>query len=86
MGEQGLLSILSDCLFSSTGLFYLFITGIAILQAKLISDQKNKINIYEGNACLFKYFLKEVIENQDAPPHIKKLAEETINKLKPVDE
>ena len=86
MEGQGLLSILNDWFFSSTGLFYLFVAGIAILQSKLIYDQKNKINTYEDNACLLNYFLKEVIENQDASPYIKNLAEETINKLKPVDE
>ncbi len=85
MEEHGILSFLKDLFFSFTGLFYIFITGIILLQSKLISDQKNKIDIYENNISLISPLLKKVIEDTDTPPHIKELAEETINKLKPIN-
>jgi len=75
-----------DLLFSVRGVIYIFLTGILGIQSKIINDQKKKINTYENNLSNIEPLLRAILERKETPQDIKELAQETLNRLKPVDE
>jgi len=77
---------LFSLLISVRGISYLIGGGILGIQQDVIRKQKNILNTYEENTSSMESLLNAIIERQDVPPDIKKLAQETIEKFKLMDE